>query len=139
MMGPRVERITSGGKLIALVIRRGKEPPGTRFHTEPALSQQLATIRYPRGKRIVAHFHKLLAKRIVTTQEVLVLTSGLLRVDLYDTAGVFLARRLLRGGDVILLAGGGHGFKALKDVRMVEVKQGPYKGPAEKKTLEPRA
>ena len=25
-----------------------------------------------------------------------------------------------------MLSGGGHGFKVLKDVKMIEVKQGPY-------------
>ncbi|MCI8705025.1 MAG: hypothetical protein HFE60_12315, partial [Anaerotignum sp.] len=32
----------------------------------------------------------------------------------------------LEAGDAILLASGGHGFKVLEEVEMIEVKQGPY-------------
>ena len=28
--------------------------------------------------------------------------------------------------DIIMLSNGGHGFKVIKDVKMIEVKQGPY-------------
>jgi len=33
---------------------------------------------------------------------------------------------------VILLASGGHGFEVLEDLEMIEVKQGPYAGDADK-------
>ena len=39
---------------------------------------------------------------------------------------------MLQGGDVILLAEGGHGFEMLEDSEMVEVKQGPYAGDGDK-------
>jgi len=39
---------------------------------------------------------------------------------------------ILNAGDVILLASGGHGFKVLDEVEMIEVKQGPYSGEADK-------
>ena len=33
---------------------------------------------------------------------------------------------ILKKDDIILLLKGGHGFEVLKDVEIVEVKQGPY-------------
>ena len=35
-------------------------------------------------------------------------------------------------GDIIMLVNGGHGFKVLKDIEMIEVKQGPYSLSADK-------
>jgi|TARA_B100001971_G_scaffold21160_1_gene16420 hypothetical protein len=32
----------------------------------------------------------------------------------------------LNEGDILMLIRGGHGFKVLKNVEMIEVKQGPY-------------
>ena len=42
------------------------------------------------------------------------------------------SRRILQGGDVILLATGGHGFEVLEEIEMIEVKQGPYAGDQDK-------
>ena len=34
--------------------------------------------------------------------------------------------KFLKSKDIIMLVSGGHGFKILKDVEMLEIKQGPY-------------
>jgi len=54
------------------------------------------------------------------------------RVDFYDDEQNYLESHLLEAGDVILLAGGGHGFEILEEAEMIEVKQGPYMGEGEK-------
>jgi hypothetical protein len=66
------------------------------------------------------------------TQEVLFVKSGKLRADFYDNDRQYVESRVLEGGDVILLAAGGHGFEVLEEVEMVEVKQGPYTGDQDK-------
>ena len=43
-----------------------------------------------------------------------------------------IATRELATGDVMLMVGGGHGFRMLEDTVLLEVKQGPYTGVAEK-------
>jgi hypothetical protein len=43
-----------------------------------------------------------------------------------------LATRELRCGDIMLMVGGGHGFRMLEDTVFLEVKQGPYIGLDEK-------
>jgi mannose-6-phosphate isomerase-like protein (cupin superfamily) len=63
---------------------------------------------------------------------VLFLKKGRLRVDFYDGQRHYLESRVLEAGDVILLAGGGHGFEALEEIEMIEVKQGPYAGEGDK-------
>ena len=40
--------------------------------------------------------------------------------------------KIINEKDIIMLVHGGHGFKVLKNVEMIEVKQGPYKLSADK-------
>ena len=54
-------------------------------------------------------------------------------MDFYDEYEDYLESRDLHAGDIILLVSGGHGFQVLEEVEMVEVKQGPYAGDADKK------
>ena len=64
--------------------------------------------------------------RILKTTEVLLLLKGILRVDFYDNMKKYLFSKIIKEKDLIMLVHGGHGFKVLKDVEMIEVKQGPY-------------
>ena len=66
------------------------------------------------------------------TQEVLFIKKGKLRVDFYDDYEDYLESRLLSDGDVLLLVSGGHGFKVIEEVDMIEGKQGPYAGAEDK-------
>ena len=40
--------------------------------------------------------------------------------------GIFFFCKKINANDIIMLVNGSHGFKVLKDVEMIEVKQGPY-------------
>ena len=51
---------------------------------------------------------------------------GILRVDFYNDNEKYLFSKKLYAKDIVMLAKGGHGFKVLKNVKMIEVKQGPY-------------
>lgn len=127
-----IEQITSSGKLLAIIIPNNFTAPGVNFITSDNLSQQLAFIKHPAGKSIDPHSHNPVSREVIYTQEVLVIKSGVLRVDFYDDNRKYLECRILRAGDVILLADGGHGFEVLEEVEMIEVKQGPYCGDSDK-------
>jgi len=58
-------------------------------------------------------------------------------VDFYDNEKNYLESRILVSGDVILLAFGGHGFEMMEDSEIIEVKQGPYAGEADKTRFDP--
>ena len=58
-------------------------------------------------------------------------------MDFYDGKCRFQKSAVLEEGDVILLAGGGHGFEILEETVMIEIKQGPYAGDADKTRFEP--
>ena len=72
------------------------------------------------------HQHNKRLTKILKTTEVILLLKGILRVDFYDHYQKYLFSKVY-AGDIIMLVHGGHGFKVLKDLEMIEVKQGPYK------------
>jgi len=127
-----LEKIINEDKLLAIIIRRDYQKEGISFFTPDEFSQQLAYMDHPAGKVIEPHLHNPVQRNVLFTQEVLVIKSGILRVDFYDDNRHYLESRTLSGGDVILLAGGGHGFEVLQRVEMIEIKQGPYAGDADK-------
>jgi hypothetical protein len=50
----------------------------------------------------------------------------------YDENKVMVALRDLYPNDVVLMVGGGHGFRNLEDTVLLEIKQGPYLGVEDK-------
>lgn len=119
-------------KTYAIIISCFFAENGVHFVTPPDFSQQLAYMRHPKGKLIDPHIHNPLSREVFFTQEVLFIRKGRLRVDFYNDEHVYLESRELLAGDAILLAAGGHGFEVLEEVEMIEVKQGPYAGEADK-------
>lgn len=119
-------------KLLAIILRDEYKSDGVDFITPDEFSQQLAYMHHPAGQVISAHVHNVVHRNVVYTQEVLFIKRGKLRVDFYDDYKDYLESRILNAGDVILLTSGGHGFKIIEEVEMIEVKQGPYAGEQDK-------
>lgn len=132
-----IEQITDNGDILAIIIRNSFSKPGIHFFTPSDFSQQLAYMNHPAGKVIEPHVHNPVPREVRYTQEVLILKKGLLRVDFYDQQQKHLESRIMEPGDIILLAAGGHGFEALEEIEMVEVKQGPYSGDMDKTRFTP--
>ncbi len=134
-----IETIEHDDTLLAMIVRAEFRKAGITFFTPPELSQQVAFMRHPEGKVIEPHVHNLVQRQVQYTQEVLLIRTGRLRVDFYTPEQRYLKSCVLRSGDLILLATGGHGFKVLEEVEMVEVKQGPYAGDGDKTRFVPVA
>ena len=126
------ERIPAEGPLLALLASGTDDPSETTFPTPPELSLQVGFVVYPAGGEIARHDHRPLERSIVGTSEVIVVRSGRCEIDLYDQERRHVVTRELHAGDVILIVGGGHGFRMLEDTVLLEVKQGPYTGLDEK-------
>ena len=132
-----IEEIRHAGRLLALILPTGFRAEGIRFFTPDDFSQQLGYMNRPRGYVIPPHVHNPVERSVHYTKEVLFIRSGRVRVDFYDDNQGYLESRILEGGDVILLAFGGHGFEMLEPTEMIEVKQGPYAGDADKTRFDP--
>ncbi len=133
-----IETIVHDEKILGLIVRASfSQQPGVQFLTPGEFSQQLGYMRHPKGRMIEPHIHNDIPRTINITQEVLVIRRGALRVDFYDEKQAYLESRKLFAGDIILLSAGGHGFEVLEDLEMIEIKQGPYVGNAEKTRFSP--
>jgi mannose-6-phosphate isomerase-like protein (cupin superfamily) len=132
-----IEKIEVDNKLVALIIRSNYFNDGIEFFTPNSFSQQVGYMNRPSGYIIDPHVHKHIERKVVFTQEVLFIKSGMLRVDLYDANQRFLESKILKSGDIILLASGGHGFEMIKDTEIIEIKQGPYCGDEDKVRFKP--
>ena len=127
-----VENFVHNGKLLAVIIHSNFREDGIEFFTPGDFSQQLGYMNRPKGYIIDPHVHNLVDRKVTLTQEVLFIKSGEVRVDFFDDDKNYLESRIIKKGDVILLAGGGHGFEIMEDAEMIEVKQGPYCGDEDK-------
>ena len=127
-----IERITHQDQELALIIRHTYRKDGIEFFTPGTYSQQIGYMNRPAGYVIDPHVHNPVPREVQYTKEVLFIRSGKLRVDFYSDAQEYLESAILEAGDVVLLALGGHGFEMLEPTEMIEVKQGPYAGDADK-------
>ena len=133
-----LERIVHADQLLAIVLRAAYQCEGIVFFTPGEFSQQLGFMRRPAGHVIPPHIHNEVVREVTLTNEVLFVRSGRVRVDFYDEQHAYLESRVLVTGDIVLLARGGHGFEMLEPSELVEVKQGPYSGDADKTRFEPK-
>lgn len=131
-----IREVKSQDDIIAIIIRSRYENNGITFFTQENFSQQLAYMKRPTGYQIDPHIHRKVDRNVQLTQEVLFVKKGKVKVDFYTNKKEYLESEILRTGDVILLASGGHGFTMLEETEMIEVKQGPYVGNADKERFE---
>jgi hypothetical protein len=136
MNSKHIEIINCGLEPIALIVRAEYDEPGIKFFTPANFSQQVAYMQHPEGHKIGAHFHNILIRQVLYTQEVLFIRNGQLKVCLYDSNKNPISSHILKSGDLILLCGGGHSFEMLEETALIEIKQGPFTGEADKTRFE---
>ena len=112
--------------LYAKVISANDSCQGIHFLSSPDDNLQIGYMGHPAGHEILPHIHLPIQRKITGTQEILFIRKGVLQVIFFNDAHIRVGEITLREGDVIILLNGGHGFKVLEDVEMVEVKQGPF-------------
>ena len=131
-----VEYIRLEDKTHAVILRANYHAEGIKFFTPNDFSQQLGYMNRPAGYIIPPHVHNPVAREVHFTKEVLIIKTGKVRVDFYDDDQKYLESKILNQGDILLLAFGGHGFEMLEASEIIEVKQGPYAGDADKTRFE---
>jgi mannose-6-phosphate isomerase-like protein (cupin superfamily) len=127
-----IERIIHAEVELAVVLRRAYRRDGIEFFTADSSTLQLGYMCRPKDYVVAPHIHQPVARVVHYTEEVLFVRSGMVRVDFYDDCRSYLKCVTLDEGDVVLLARGGHGIVMLEPSEIVEVKQGPYVGDADK-------
>ena len=123
-----IEKILHKKKLFALIVRRQfRKKSGINFFTSKDATQQFGFMKHKKNHFIKPHKHNKRMTRILRSTEVILLLKGTLRVDFYNNKNKYLLSKIVNEKDIIMLVHGGHGFKVLKNVEMIEVKQGPYR------------
>ena len=122
-----IEKIKHKKKLFALIVRgKYRNRKGITFFTENKDIQQFGYMNHKKNHIIKPHIHKSQTRKLIYTSEVILILKGKLRVDFYNTKKKYLFSKVLNEKDIIMLVHGAHGFKVLKDVQMIEIKQVPY-------------
>jgi hypothetical protein len=121
-----IEIIAKGGVELCYILRAEYAPVATTFITPPDYKQQVGFVVYPADGEVQRHLHLPLERHLVGTSEVLIVRTGRCILDVYDDEKEPVASREVRAGDVVLMVGGGHGFRMMEDTVFLEVKQGPY-------------
>ena len=122
-----IKEIIHKKKLYALIIKEPfRKKKGISFFTKNDANQQIGYMKHQKNYLIKPHTHKKRLTKIFITSEVIIIQKGKLRVDFYDTGKKYLFSTIVKKNQIIMLVHGGHGFKVLKKVEMIEVKQGPY-------------
>ncbi len=121
-----------GDMPLAYIVRASFSPSETTFVTPPEFKQQVGFVVYPQHGEIARHDHLPLERHLIGTSEVIVVRSGRCLLDIYGDDRQLVTTRELSQGDLMLMVGGGHGFRMLEDTVLLEVKQGPYTGLEEK-------
>lgn len=129
--------VAASGQELAYIVRARWQPRATEFVTPDSFSLQIGMIVYGKGQSITAHMHLPITRSVQGTNEVVTVRSGACDVELYDDSRTLVATRRLECGDVILLLGGGHGFRMHEDTVLFEVKQGPFVGGRDKERFVP--
>jgi hypothetical protein len=121
-----IENIEHNGKMVAIIIYKNYHNEGISFITNKENILQLGYMNRPVGYQVLPHTHNPVHRHTVGTQEVLFIRSGAIRIDFYSFEQVYLESRELSAGDIVLLAGAGHGITVLEKATIIEVKNGPY-------------
>tara|TARA_Y100001954_G_C15499698_1_gene449222 strand:- start:20 stop:445 length:426 start_codon:yes stop_codon:yes gene_type:complete len=134
-----LEKITKDKIILAIIIRASYKKKGVEFFTPNDFSQQLGFMKHPKGYVINPHTHNIVPREVNLTQEVLYVKKGIVRVDFYELNQNYISSSILKTGDVILLANGGHGFEMIEETEMIEIKQGPYLEEEDKIRFKPKS
>ena len=122
-----IEKIVHKKTLFALIVRgKFRKKSGINFFTSKKATQQFGYMKHKKNHIIKPHSHNKRSTEILRTTEVILVLKGAVRVDFYDNKKKYLFSKIIKEKDIIMLIHGGHGFKVLKNIEMIEVKQGPY-------------
>ncbi|MDB2341887.1 hypothetical protein N9V33_03955 [Candidatus Pelagibacter bacterium] len=124
-------------KIVAKVFKYTNQKfKGIKFFTNSDLNFQVGLMAHQKNHIIKPHFHINRKKIIKHMSELLIIFSGTLKVYFYNKKKIKTKTVILNKKDMILLISGGHGFKVLKKLEMLEIKQGPFIGEKDKIRLE---
>ena len=136
-----IENVVYKGKLLAVIIRAKAldelQASGKKmsFHTPDHFPLQVGLHARSKGDIVPAHFHNPFPElKNLAVQEFFYIKSGRIKIDLFDDQenDAKVSEVLVGEGDTVVL-NTGHGLTFLENTKLIELKQGPYRGKEEEK------
>ncbi len=123
-----MQKIIYKKKILAIILNEKKysKKKGIKFVTPNFFTLQLGFMNHKKNHIIKPHTHRNFLRKINKTAEVLLVKSGVLRIDFYASKTKYLFSKLLKKNNIAILIQGSHGFKVIKKCNLIEIKQGPF-------------
>jgi|SRR3989344_2311998 len=127
-----VETIEKDGNYLAFVIRKGFNKPGCNFFPPDDFPLQLGIHLRMKGEKVMLHEHVPFKElKNLRVQEFIYIESGKAKVGIfYKKSKIEIV--ILNKGDMILL-NCAHYVEFTEKTKIIEIKQGPYRGKNEEK------
>ncbi len=123
-----VESIEYNGIKYAEIIWADTRVAKTTFFSPPESSFQFGLLAHKAGFVEPPHYHKPITRTINDLQQMFVVQSGVVAVQLYSDDGDLLREIIMHPGDAIVLIHGVHAIRVMEDMQCISVKQGPFLG-----------
>lgn len=117
------------GNLVAIHIpnaRRLYTEERTNFITPETATLQVGFIHRKAGASFPRHNHPPIERQVKGCAEVLIIQDGELDAYIYDEESNHVGSVIILKGDVFIQYRGGHEFRVREEVKLMEIKQGPY-------------
>ncbi len=122
-----MREIKLNGETVAIFHKAAEWKEGLDFLTPQQAYIQAGTWWYQAGKELRPHRHIKNERKIALTQEVIIILTGRIRIDLYNCEKNIFLQEELEKGDIAIFLNVAHGYQILEnDTRIVEVKNGPF-------------
>jgi hypothetical protein len=122
-----IDIIKQDGDILAVIAKTAEINDSLKFISPENFPMQVGIHNKNSGITINAHEHFPFKNvKSLDCQEIFYISKGKAEVGLYHH-GKKVKRVTLLGGDLIIL-NTGHDLKFLEDTKLIEVKQGPYRG-----------
>jgi len=130
-----LERIEHHGKILAIILKKAFNKEGLTFITEDNYGLQVGVHIQKKGFEVEPHMHALFEEiKNLEVQEMFYVEKGKIRIGVYDEHDKKVTDIEGNPGDVVILICG-HSLLCLEDSKLIEIKQGPYRGKSEKRYL----
>ena len=131
----KAEIIEYKNNRFAYIIRKSENFIGKNFFGEPGDYLQVGYMDLEKSEKIQPHKHKNRETLITSTLEVLYIISGKMKANFYNDNNKRIISKIIYSGDLIVLLSGAHGFEFIEKTKMIEIKQGPYRGKEKDKVI----
>jgi hypothetical protein len=114
--------------LLGKIVRPGNFKSRIDLTQNDALLQ-VSAINFARFQEVKKHKHLPLHRETVGTSEIWLVTKGKFLITVFDTDDSKLGEFKIGKGELVVFFGGGHSLTAKSNgARILEIKNGPYKG-----------